>query len=117
LVKLKAMGVQLAIDDFGTGYSSFTYLRRFPSDALKLHQSFVQEITTDPADAAIVSAMINLGKSLKQRVIAEGVETQAQLKFLQVHGCGEGQGYYFSPPVVAEQARKLFEGGIQAVVH
>ena len=118
LVKLKAMGVQLAIDDFGTGYSSFTYLRRFPSDALKLHQSFVQEITADPADAAIVSAMINLGRSLKQRVIAEGVETRAQLKFLQLHGCGEGQGYYFSPPVVAEQARKLFEDGIQAeVVH
>jgi len=104
LVKLKAMGVQLAIDDFGTGYSSFTYLRRFPSDALKLHQSFVQEITADPGDAAIVSAMINLGKSLKQRVIAEGVETRAQLKFLQLHGCGEGQGYYFSPPVAAEQA-------------
>jgi EAL domain-containing protein (putative c-di-GMP-specific phosphodiesterase class I) len=118
LVKLKAMGVQLAIDDFGTGYSSFTYLRRFPSDALKLHQSFVQEITADPGDAAIVSAMINIGRSLKQRVIAEGVETRAQLKFLQLHGCGEGQGYYFSPPVVAEQARKLFEDGIQAeVIH
>ena len=118
LVKLKTMGVQLAIDDFGTGYSSFAYLRRFPSDALKLHQSFVQEITADPADAAIVSAMINLGRSLKQRVIAEGVETRAQLKFLQLHGCGEGQGYYFSPPVVAERARKLFENGIQAgVVH
>jgi diguanylate cyclase (GGDEF)-like protein/PAS domain S-box-containing protein len=118
LVKLKAMGVQLAIDDFGTGYSSFTYLRRFPSDALKLHQSFVQEITADPGDAAIVSAMINLGRSLKQRVIAEGVETRAQLKFLQRHACGEGQGYYFSPPVVAEQASKLFEDGIQArLVH
>jgi diguanylate cyclase (GGDEF)-like protein/PAS domain S-box-containing protein len=118
LVKLKAMGVQLAIDDFGTGYSSFTYLRRFPSDALKLHQSFVHEITADPADAAIVSAMINLGRSLKQRVIAEGVETRAQLKFLKLHGCGEGQGYYFSPPVVAERARTLFEDGIQAgVVH
>jgi diguanylate cyclase (GGDEF)-like protein/PAS domain S-box-containing protein len=118
LAKLKAMGVQLAIDDFGTGYSSFTYLRRFPSDALKLHQSFVQEITADPADAAIVSAMINLGRSLKQRVVAEGVETRAQLKFLQLHGCGEGQGYYFGPPVVAEQARKLVEDGIQAgVVH
>jgi diguanylate cyclase (GGDEF)-like protein/PAS domain S-box-containing protein len=116
LVKLKTMGVQLTIDDFGTGYSSFTYLRRFPSDALKLHQSFVQEITADPADAAIVSAMINLGRSLKQRVIAEGIETQAQLKFLQLHGCGEGQGYYFSAPVVAEQARKLFEDGIQAGV-
>jgi len=118
LVKLKAMGVQLAIDDFGTGYSSFTYLRRFPSDALKLHQSFVQEITADPADAAIVSAMINLGRSLKQRVIAEGVETRAQLKFLQHHGCGEGQGFYFSPPVVAEQAGRLFKDGIrEGVVH
>jgi len=118
LVKLKAMGVQLAIDDFGTGYSSFTYLRRFPCDALKLHQSFVQEITADPADAAIVSAMINLGRSLKQRVIAEGVETRAQLKFLQHHGCGEGQGFYFSPPVVAEQAGRLFKDGIwEGVVH
>jgi diguanylate cyclase (GGDEF)-like protein/PAS domain S-box-containing protein len=118
LAKLKVMGVQLAIDDFGTGYSSFTYLRRFPSDALKLHQSFVQEITADPADAAIVSAMINLGRSLKQRVIAEGVETRAQLKFLQRHGCGEAQGYYLSPPVVAEQAGRLFKDGIrEAVVH
>jgi diguanylate cyclase (GGDEF)-like protein/PAS domain S-box-containing protein len=118
LVRLKAMGVQLAIDDFGTGYSSFTYLRRFPSDALKLHQSFVQEITADPADAAIVSAMINLGRSLKQRVIAEGVETRAQLKFLQHHGCGEGQGFYFSPPVVAERAGRLFKDGFrEALVH
>jgi diguanylate cyclase (GGDEF)-like protein len=115
---LKAMGVQLAIDDFGTGYSSFTYLRRFPSDALKLHQSFVQEITSDPGDATIVSAMINIGKSLKQRVIAEGVETRAQLEFLQRHGCGEGQGYYFSRPVPAEQAGKLFGAGIrEGVVH
>jgi len=118
LAALKAMGVQLAIDDFGTGYSSFTYLRRFPSDALKLHQSFVQEITTDPEDATIVSAMINIGKSLKQRVIAEGVETRAQLKFLQLHGCSEGQGYYFSRPVAAEQAAKLLEAGIpEGVVH
>jgi diguanylate cyclase (GGDEF)-like protein/PAS domain S-box-containing protein len=118
LAKLKTMGVQLAIDDFGTGYSSFTYLRRFPSDALKLHQSFVQEIMADPADAAIVSAMINLGRSLKQRVIAEGVETRAQLKFLKLHGCGEAQGYYFSPPVVADQVRKLFEDGMRpGVVH
>src|SRR6202035_228219 len=109
LVALKAMGVQLAIDDFGTGYSSFTYLRRFPSDALKLDRSFVQEITENPGDATIVSAMINIGKSLNQRVIAEGVETRAQLKFLQSHGCGEGQRYYFSHPVGAEQAGKLLE--------
>jgi len=110
---LKAMGVRLAIDDFGTGYSSFTYLRRFPVDALKLHQSFVQEITADPGDASIVSAMINIGQSLKQRVIAEGVETLAQLNFLRHHGCNEGQGFYFSRPVVAEQAEKLIEAALR----
>src|SRR3984893_252404 len=117
LAALKAMGVQLAIDDFGTGYSSFTYLRRFPSDALKLHQSFVQEITSDPGDATIVSAMINIGMSLKQRVIAEGIETRAQLNFLQRHGCGEGQGYYFSRPVEAEQAGNLLKARTQESVH
>src|SRR6202045_640047 len=116
LAKLKAMGGQVAIDDFGTGYSSFTYLRRFPSDALKLHQSFVQEVTADPGDAAIVSAMINLGRGLKKRVIAEGVETREQLEFLQFHGCDEGQGYYFSRPVAAAQARKFLEIGLQEQV-
>jgi diguanylate cyclase (GGDEF)-like protein/PAS domain S-box-containing protein len=110
---LKAMGVKLAIDDFGTGYSSFTYLRRFRVDALKLDQSFVQEITTDFEDAPIVDAMISLGKSLKQRVIAEGVETRAQLNFLQRHGCAEGQGYYFSRPLVAGQVGKLIESGFR----
>jgi diguanylate cyclase (GGDEF)-like protein/PAS domain S-box-containing protein len=109
LAALKAMGVQLAIDDFGTGYSSFTYLRRFPVDALKLHQSFVQEITADAKDATIVDAMINIGKSLKRRVIAEGVETRAQLNFLQRHGCAEGQGYYFSRPIAAEQVGTLLK--------
>jgi diguanylate cyclase (GGDEF)-like protein/PAS domain S-box-containing protein len=118
LVKLKAMGVQVAIDDFGTGYSSFTYLRRFPSDALKLHQSFVQDIMADPRDAAIVRAMINIGASLNQRIIAEGVETSAQLEFLRRHGCGEGQGYYFSRPVVADRVANLFRVGIlDGVVH
>jgi diguanylate cyclase (GGDEF)-like protein len=118
MVKLKAMGVQIAIDDFGMGYSSFTYLRRFPSDALKLHHSFVQEIAADPRDAAIVSAMINVGKNLKQRIIAEGVETHAQLDFLQRHECGEGQGYYFSRPVVAERAADLFKSGMRdGVLH
>ncbi len=104
---LKDMGVTLAIDDFGTGYSSFTYLRRFPVDALKLDQSFVQDITEDPGDATIVSAMISIGTSLNQRVIAEGVETYEQFMFLKSHKCGEGQGYYFSHPLVAEQAGKL----------
>jgi diguanylate cyclase len=109
LVALKAMGVQLAIDDFGTGYSSFSYLRRFPLDVLKLHQSFVQGITEDHAEGPLLNAMINVGKSLRQRVIAEGVETLAQLEFLQRHGCDEGQGYYFSRPVTAEQAGKLID--------
>jgi diguanylate cyclase (GGDEF)-like protein/PAS domain S-box-containing protein len=118
LIKLKAMGVQVAIDDFGTGYSSFAYLRRFHSDALKLHHSFVQEIGADPRDASIVSAMINIGRSLKQRVIAEGVETSAQLEFLRRHGCEEGQGYYFSRPLVAERLANLFKFGIpDGVVH
>jgi diguanylate cyclase (GGDEF)-like protein/PAS domain S-box-containing protein len=109
---LKEMGVRLAIDDFGTGFSSFTYLRRFPMDALKVDKSFIQEITPNSEDPTFVVAMINIGKSLNQRVIAEGVETSSQLKFLQRHGCSEGQGYYFSRPLAAEQAVKLFETGL-----
>ena len=107
LQALKTRGIQLAIDDFGTGYSSLSYLKRFPIDTLKIDQSFVHDITTDPDDATIVSAVISMGKSLKQRVIAEGVETRAQFAFLQAHCCGEGQGYYFSPPVAADDIAKL----------
>ena len=110
---LKDMGVTLAIDDFGTGYSSFTYLRRFPVDALKLDPIFfVQDITEGPGDATIMSAMISIGTSLNKRVIAEGVETREQFLFLKSHKCDEGQGYYFSHPVVAEQAGKLIEASI-----
>jgi diguanylate cyclase (GGDEF)-like protein/PAS domain S-box-containing protein len=115
---LKAMGVRLTVDDFGTGYSSFSYLRRFPLDALKIDRSFVHEVTANSDDATIVSAIISIGKSLKQRVIAEGVETREQLEFLQTQGCGEGQGYYFSRPVVAEQFTELLRSGIrETVVH
>jgi diguanylate cyclase (GGDEF)-like protein/PAS domain S-box-containing protein len=112
LLGLKAMGVRVAIDDFGTGYSSFTYLRRFPVDTLKVGQSFVQEITADPEGSTLVGAMISIGRSLNQRVIAVGVETASQLDFLQRHGCGEGQGSYFSRPVLAEQAARLFKSGV-----
>ena len=116
LQALKALGVQLAVDDFGTGYSSLSYLRRFPIDALKLDQSFIHHITVDPNEAAIISAVIDMGKKLKQRVIAEGVETREQRNFLQVHGCGEGQGYYFSRPMAAEQCAKLLRTGIAKTV-
>jgi EAL domain-containing protein (putative c-di-GMP-specific phosphodiesterase class I) len=103
----------MAIDDFGTGYSSFTYLRRFPVDTLKVDQSFVQEITADLEGNTMVDAMISIGNSLNHRVIAEGVENHSQLDFLQRHGCAEAQGYYFSHPVVAEQAGSLFKSDLQ----
>lgn len=114
LKELKAMGVRLAIDDFGTGYSSLSYLRRLPIDALKLDQSFVHEITPDPESAAIARAAISMGKSLKKRVIAEGVETREQFGFLRSQGCDAGQGYYFCKPVPAAQFAKLLRDGLAA---
>ena len=111
LEAFKAMGVQLAIDDFGTGYSSLSYLKRFPISTLKIDQSFVRDIATDADDASIVSAVIGMGKNLKQRVIAEGVETQAQLALLQARHCDEGQGYHFSHPVSAEDFALLLDTG------
>jgi EAL domain-containing protein (putative c-di-GMP-specific phosphodiesterase class I) len=102
------------VDDFGTGYSSLSYLTRFPIDALKLDQSFLRDIIAGSNDAIVVSAVVAMGKSLKHRVIAEGVETIEQLAFLQAHGCDEGQGYYFSRPVVAKQFANLLETGMTA---
>jgi len=102
LRELKELGVQIALDDFGTGYSSLSYLRRFPINTLKIDQSFVQDIDGDTGEA-LVSAVIGIGASLKQRVVAEGIETQQQIDFLQSRHCDEGQGYFFGRPVAAEE--------------
>src|SRR5271163_445298 len=115
LKALRAKGVQLAVDDFGTGYSSLSYLRKFPIDALKIDQSFVRQITGFPDETTIVTAIIAMGRSLKLRVVAEGVEIKEELEFLQEHLCEEAQGYYFSRPVVPAQFAKLLETGIPGV--
>jgi EAL domain-containing protein (putative c-di-GMP-specific phosphodiesterase class I) len=114
LKELKDIGVLLALDDFGTGYSSLSYLKRFPIDALKIDQSFVRDLATDADDAGIVTAVIGMGKSLHMRVVAEGIETRKQLEILQEHGCAQGQGYYFSRPVPAEEFGQLLESSVTA---
>jgi diguanylate cyclase (GGDEF)-like protein/PAS domain S-box-containing protein len=113
LKALRAKGVQIAVDDFGTGYSSLSYLRKFPIDALKIDQSFIRQITTVPDETIIVKAVIGMGRSLKLRVVAEGVETQEQLAFLQAHECDEAQGYYFSRPVPPHQFANILEASLR----
>jgi diguanylate cyclase (GGDEF)-like protein/PAS domain S-box-containing protein len=100
LKALRARGILLAVDDFGTGYSSLSYLRQFSIDALKIDQSFIRQLSITPEETTIVTAMISMGRSLKLRVVAEGVETEQELEFLTAHGCDEAQGYYFSRPVL-----------------
>jgi EAL domain-containing protein (putative c-di-GMP-specific phosphodiesterase class I) len=101
------MGMQLAIDDFGTGCSSLSYLKRFPIHTLKIDQSFVKDIAIDGDDASIVGAMIGMGKNLKQRVIAEGIETEEELAFLGGLNCEEGQGFLFGHPLPADDFTRL----------
>jgi diguanylate cyclase (GGDEF)-like protein len=104
LRELKAMGVQLYIDDFGAGYASLRYLKSFPVDGIKLDQSLIQQLPHNTNDAAIVEAVISLGKALGMQVIAEGVETQQQVDFLEEHGCDAMQGYWLAPPLPAKES-------------
>lgn len=111
LQELKEIGVQIAIDDFGTGYSSLNYLNQFPIDVLKIDQSFVRDISSGKGNGIIVNAVINMGTSLKQKVVAEGIETDDQLAFLSEHDCHEGQGFLLSKPLSASEIEKVFSQG------
>lgn len=111
LQKIKALGVKIAIDDFGTGYSSLSHLKRFPIDRIKIDQSFVQNITSDTADAAVSQAIISMSHSLNIVTVAEGVETEAQMEFLRSRHCNEIQGFHFSRPVPEQEMERLMKEG------
>lgn len=108
---LKSLGVQIAIDDFGTGYSSLSYLQQFPFDTLKIARCFIQNITDDPSNAAITKAIIEMAKTLELKLIAEGVETEAELSFICENKCDVMQGYLFSRPVSKREFEQLLTSG------
>jgi len=107
LQRLRADGVGIEIDDFGTGYSSLSYLKQLPIDTVKIDRSFIQNVDSNPVDAAIVSAIFAMAQTMRLRVVAEGVETREQLQVLERYGCAYAQGYYFSKPLPAQDCRKL----------
>ncbi|HET6472183.1 MAG TPA: PAS domain S-box protein [Pseudomonadales bacterium] len=110
--RLHELGIKLAIDDFGTGYSSLNYLKRFPIDTVKIDRSFVMEIPKNPDDMAITAAVISMAHRLSLVVVAEGVETTEQLKFLSEHDCEYGQGYYFSKPLPFNEIQRFFDPSV-----
>ncbi len=111
LQQIKALGITLSVDDFGTGYASLSYLKSFPVDMLKIDRSFISGIDSNPDDATLAEAIISMGHSLGQTIVAEGVETEAQMEFLIAKGCDFVQGFYFSKPVTAEAFRELLKVG------
>ncbi len=111
LRELKSLGIQVSIDDFGTGYSSLSYLKQFPFDILKIDRSFVCHLTEDAKNAAITTAILQMARSLNLKVVAEGVETEAELAFLSGQQCDQIQGYWFSPPLSAETFQELLSAG------
>lgn len=114
LETVRRRGIKVALDDFGTGYSNLGYLRDAPIDALKIDESFVAQITGARDSTSIVTAVISMARSLRLRVVAEGVETLEQLAFLQAHGCDEAQGYYFSRALLPVEFSELLRTGVRA---
>ncbi|MSQ87779.1 MAG: bifunctional diguanylate cyclase/phosphodiesterase [Betaproteobacteria bacterium] len=114
LRSLKEMGIHLSIDDFGTGYSSLSYLKRFPLNSVKIDRSFIQDLPGDSNHTEITQAIIAMAHSLRLGAIAEGVETEEQLRFLRLHGCNQMQGYLFSKPLPADQFLRLLQGMVPA---
>ena len=108
--RIKSFGIKLSIDDFGTGYSSLAYLKRFAVDKLKIDQSFIRDLETDVGDAAIVRAIIQMGRSLGLRTIAEGVESEGVLEHLRVCHCDEAQGYHIARPMGADDFAAFLRG-------
>jgi EAL domain-containing protein (putative c-di-GMP-specific phosphodiesterase class I)/CheY-like chemotaxis protein len=113
LSRLRALGMRVAVDDFGTGYSSLAYLKRFPVDTLKIDIAFIREVTSNPDDAALVDAIIAMAHSLRLTVVAEGVESAAQLAYLARRRCDQIQGYYFSRPLAAAQFGQLLQDDVR----
>ena len=116
LRELRDLGVSLAIDDFGTGYSSLSYLRNFPLSTLKIDRSFIKDLPIDEAAAALTAGIIALARSLRMKVVAEGVETREQLGYLRVNGCDEIQGYYLSKPITADEMSQFLERDLRNFV-